>query len=283
MPRPMSRRAFVIGQPIGHSRSPLIHGHWLARYGIEGSYERADVAPGELGAFVRRIGPSEFCGGNVTIPHKEAVLRLTDEATARARRLGAANTLWLEDGRLLADTTDGEGFLASVAGVVGPGWERGVETALVLGAGGAARSIVGALLDLGIERIVVANRTEARAAEIAGFAPGRIQTAGWNAVEHALAEADLLVNTSAAGMAGQAALDLDLAGLRETAIVADIVYVPLETGLLAAARRRGLRTVDGLGMLLHQAVPGFERWFGVRPDVTGELRALVEADLRQAE
>ncbi|MGA0597000.1 shikimate dehydrogenase [Enterovirga sp. CN4-39] len=278
----MKSRAFVIGHPIAHSRSPLIHGYWLERYGLEGSYERVDVPPDDLPAFLAGMGASGFRGGNVTIPHKEATLRLVAEATQRARRLGSVNTLWLEDGRLLGDTTDGEGFLASVAAAVGPDWQAGMRNAVVLGAGGAARAIVGAMLDLGLPRITVANRTEARARDLAGLSPDRIGVVPWGALPDALASADLLVNTTQAGMKGQPPLAVDLAPLPGRAIVADIVYVPLETELLASARARGLRALDGLGMLLHQAVPGFERWFGVRPEVTPELRALVEADIRKA-
>jgi shikimate dehydrogenase len=277
----MSARAFVIGHPIAHSRSPLIHGHWLERHGIEGSYERIDVPPTDLPGFLEQVRAGGFRGGNVTIPHKEAAFRLVDEATARARRLGAVNTLWLEGERLLGDNTDGEGFLASVAGSVGPGWADEVHSALVLGAGGAARAIVGALLDAGIPQIMVANRTEARARELVAFSPDRIQVLPWDALPEGLAEAGLLVNATQCGMKGQPRLELGSGLLPAQAIVADIVYVPLETELLAAARARGLRIVDGLGMLLHQAVPGFERWFGMRPKVTAELRAIIEADIRR--
>jgi shikimate dehydrogenase len=276
----MNRRAFVIGHPIAHSRSPLIHGHWLERYGITGSYERIDVPPADLPAFLSSFGRSGFTGGNVTIPHKETALRLVAEATPRARRLGSVNTLWREGDRVLADTTDGEGFLASLADTVGPGWADGLGQALVMGAGGAARAIVGALIDKGVPRIVIANRTEARAHELARFAPDRIDVVPWQDLGDALPRADLLVNTTQCGMKGQPALDIDTARLPVRAIVADIVYVPLETDLLRSARARDLQVVDGLGMLLHQAVPGFERWFGLRPAVTRELRALVEADIR---
>jgi shikimate dehydrogenase len=277
----MSARAFVIGHPIAHSRSPLIHGYWLERHGIEGSYERIDVAPGALPGFLEQVRAGGFRGGNVTIPHKEAAFRLVDEATTRAKRLGAVNTLWLEGERLLGDNTDGEGFLASVAGSVGPGWAEQVHSALVLGAGGAARAIVGALLDAGIPQITVANRTEARAHELAALSPNRVQVLAWDALPEGLVDAGILINTTQCGMKGQPRLELDPSRLPAQAIVADIVYVPLETELLAAARARGLRIVDGLGMLLHQAVPGFERWFGIRPEVTAELRAIIEADIRR--
>lgn len=276
----MSPRAFVSGHPLGHSRSPLIHGHWLAKLGISGSYERVEVAPDAFPDFLRGLRERGYVGGNVTLPHKETAFRLVDDATDAARRLGAVNTVWLDpDGRLVGHNTDGHGFAASLDEQAGPGWERGVATALVLGAGGAARAIVAALLDRGLPGIVVANRTEARARDIVALDPGRVRAVAWAQVDAALGGADLLVNTTQLGMIGQPPLDVDLAAMPDAAIVADIVYVPLETPLLAAARRRGLMVVDGLGMLLHQAVPGFAAWFGRTPSVDAGLRALVEVDL----
>jgi shikimate dehydrogenase len=269
-------RAFVVGHPIRHSRSPLIHGHWLREHGLAGSYERVDRAPAAFEAFIRGFAAEGFRGGNVTIPHKEAAFRLADVATERARRLEAANTLWIEDGRLHADNTDVLGFIANLDQELG-GWSA--RTALVLGAGGAARGAVAGLLERGVERVVVANRTDGKARELSAFEPSRIEPIAWSDVPDRLGEADLLVNTTSLGMAGQPPLGVDLAPLPAHAIVADIVYVPLETPLLAEARMRGLRAVDGLGMLLHQAVPGFARWFGVTPAVTPELRRLIEADI----
>lgn len=271
--------AFVVGHPIKHSRSPLIHGHWLRRYGIEGSYERVDVPPEALPAFLNSLAERGFRGGNVTIPHKEAAYRLVGELTDRARRLEAVNTVWLDDGRLHGDNTDVLGYVAHLDQTLGTGWEAGIESALVLGAGGAARAVVAGLLDRGVGRIVVANRTLARAEEIVALAPPRVAAVAWADLGKQVAAANLLVNTTSLGMTGQPPLDLDLRPMSADAIVSDIVYVPLETPLLAGARRRHLRTVDGLGMLLHQAVPGFERWFGVRPEVTAELRALAVADI----
>jgi shikimate dehydrogenase len=271
--------AFVVGHPIKHSRSPLIHGHWLRRYGIEGSYERVDVPPQAISAFLNSLAERGFRGGNVTIPHKEAAYRLAGELTDRARRLEAVNTVWLDDGRLHGDNTDILGYVAHLDQTLGTGWEAGIESALVLGAGGAARAVVAGLLDRGVGRIVVANRTLARAEEIVALAPRRVAAAAWADLGKHMAAVNLLVNTTSLGMAGQPPLDLDLGAMRADAVVSDIVYVPLETPLLADARRRHLRTVDGLGMLLHQAAPGFERWFGVRPEVTAELRALVVADI----
>lgn len=271
-------KAFVVGHPVAHSRSPMIHGHWLDRFGIAGSYERIDVAPADFARFLASLGEAGFRGGNVTIPHKETAFRLVDVPTEQARRLQAVNTLWLEDGRLHGDNTDGLGFMNSLDAGLEPGWERDVASALVLGAGGAAAAIVAALLDRGFD-VHVANRTLERAEDLARFDRRRMRPLPWREAEHALGEVQLVVNTTSLGMAGQPPLALDLAGLPERAIVTDIVYVPLETPLLAAARARGLRTVDGLGMLLHQAVPGFARWFGVTPQVTPDLRALVVADL----
>jgi shikimate dehydrogenase len=275
----MNRRAFVIGHPVAHSRSPLIHGYWLRRHGIDGAYERVDVSPEAFPAFLNGLADQGYRGGNVTIPHKEAAYRIAGALTDRARRLEAVNTLWLEGGRLHGDNTDILGYVAHLDQTLGAGWEQGIDCALVLGAGGAARAVAAGLLDRGIGRVVVANRTLARAEELVGLAPQRVAAVPWSEIEAHLPRASLLVNTTSLGMAGQPTLDLDLRAMGPDAVVSDIVYVPLETPLLAAARGRGLRTVDGLGMLLHQAVPGFERWFGVRPEVTAELRDIVVADI----
>jgi shikimate dehydrogenase len=272
-------KAFVVGHPIKHSRSPLIHGYWLRRHGIDGAYERVDVSPDAFPAFLNGLADRGYRGGNVTIPHKEAAYRIAGELTDRARRLEAVNTLWLEGGRLHGDNTDILGYVAHLDQTLGAGWEQGIDCALVLGAGGAARAVAAGLLDRGIGRVVVANRTLARAEELVGLAPQRVAAVPWSAIEAHLPRASLLVNTTSLGMVGQPTLDLDLRAMGPDAVVSDVVYVPLETPLLAAARGRGLRTVDGLGMLLHQAVPGFERWFGVRPEVTAELRDIVVADI----
>lgn len=270
-------KAFVVGHPIAHSRSPMIHGYWLEKYGIAGSYERIDVAPADFEAFLRGLPGSGFAGGNVTIPHKEAAFRLADSVDAAAELIGAANTLWLEDGKLRAANTDAAGFGADLD-LRAPGW-RDAPAALVLGAGGAARAILFALKQAGIGDIRLVNRTVARARELADrFGPG-ISAHGMDEADELTADAGLVVNTSSLGMHGEGGPPLDVGRLPPASIVADIVYTPLRTPLLAAAAARGLRTVDGLGMLLHQAVPGFERWFGRRPQVTDELRALVVADL----
>lgn len=259
----------------------MIHGYWLRALGIEGAYDRQDVLPEDLASFLKAMPGQGYRGGNVTVPHKEAAYRLVDVATRRAESLEAVNTLWFEDGRLHGDNTDVLGFIASLDEGA-PGWVEATRTALVLGAGGAARAVIAGLLDRGIPRVLVANRSPERAeALVARFGPA-VEAIGWGAVPLTLSEADLLVQTTSLGMQGQLPLDLPLDGLPRHAVVADIVYVPLETELLKAAKARGNRTVDGLGMLLHQAAAAFSRWFGAHPAVTPELRALVEDDIRGA-
>lgn len=275
------RKAFVVGHPIAHSRSPLIHGHWLAKHGIAGSYERIDVAPADFAAFLATFPEQGFVGGNVTIPHKEAAFRGVARASERARRLSAVNTLWIEDSVLHGDNTDVLGFVASLDAALGAGWETNRDSAVVLGAGGAARAIVAGLLDRGLARVAIVNRTPEKARDVVAFDPSRVSAHGFDALPALLGASALLVNTTSLGMTGQPPLEIDLAPLPEGAAVADIVYAPLETALLKQARERGLAAVDGLGMLLHQAVPGFERWFGIRPEVTPELRAIIVADLEK--
>lgn len=277
----MTKRCFIIGHPVAHSRSPLIHGHWLVEHGLAGSYERVDVPPAEIAAFIARLRSGEFVGGNVTVPNKEVVLPLLDEVSATAQAMGAANTLWMEGDRLHGDNTDAYGFLAHLDACV-PGWAGRSETALILGAGGAARAVVHGLADRGLSRIILANRSTERAVELAAAFPKMVEARPWQAISVLVGESDLIVNTTSLGMRGQPPLEIDLSGLRPGTIVDDIVYVPLETPLLAEAKHRGGVPVDGLGMLLHQAVPGFERWFGVRPQVTAELRAKLEADIPAA-
>ncbi len=273
----MSRRACVIGHPVSHSRSPLIPGYWLREHKIDGEYVREDVPPAAIGSFLDRLGET-YVGANVTIPHKEAAFAKLKHPDPVARALGAANTLWFENGALGGTNTDVHGFLAHLDASF-PGWNRSTETALVLGAGGASRSIVYALLERGVARIVIANRSRVRAEALAERFGARVTAADLASISKALVTADLLVNTTSLVMKGQPPLELDLTPLKKTAVVYDIVYVPLETPLLAAARVRGNPVVDGLGMLLHQAVPGFERWFGIRPIVTPALRALLLDDL----
>lgn len=277
----MSPRCFVVGHPIAHSRSPLIHGEWLRQYGIAGSYERVDVAPSDLPAFVQRLRGGEFAGGNVTVPHKEAVMALVDEVSDAGRAVGAVNTLWRQNGRILADNSDVSGFLAHLDATV-PDWQARAGTALILGAGGAARGVCYGLKSRGVDRIIVVNRSPERAQELATALGRPLETGDWNRRDQLVGQADLIVNTTALGMQGKPPLDIDLSGLRPGTIVDDIVYVPLKTALLAEAERRGGILVDGLGMLLHQAVPGFARWFGVTPEVTPALRSLIEADILRA-
>jgi len=276
-PQPQWGAACVIGWPVAHSRSPLIHNYWIARYGLDAEYRREAVPPDQFKDFVAHLSDRGYVGANVTVPHKEAALAaaVPDE---RAEAVGAANTLWLEGGVLRATNTDVEGFTSNLDAAA-PGWDRGLRNAVVLGAGGAARAVVFGLLGRSVECVQVVNRTFERAAALASRFGDRVKPFRWSEVNRLLAEAGLLVNTTALGMSGQPELAIDLAPLPAEAVVADLVYAPLTTALLADARRRGLRAVDGLGMLLHQAVGGFERWFNLRPQVTEDLRALVEADL----
>jgi len=271
-------RACVIGQPIAHSRSPLIHGHWLRELGIDGLYDRREVMPADLPAFIAGLADEGLAGCNVTLPHKEAVLPLVRHVSEAASMLGAANTLWVDGGILHADNTDVSGFLAHLDETC-PDWPGLVEQALVLGAGGAARAIIHGLLRRNVPQVVVANRSLGKAEAIAARFGPRVTAVPMPPPAATLARVDLIVNTTSLGMVGQPPLDLDLSGVQRTAIVYDLVYVPLRTPLLQAAERAGLRQVDGLGMLLHQAVDGFEHWFGRRPVVTPALRRLLEADL----
>lgn len=272
-----TKKAFVTGHPIKHSRSPKIHGHWLAQHGIVGSYQAIDVAPEDFAQFLATLQANGYRGGNVTIPHKEAAFALVDRRDEAAEEIGAVNTLWFEDGILWGGNTDGHGFAANLDDHA-PGWASN-GPAVVLGAGGASRAIIHALKQRGVADIRIVNRTLARAQELRDRFGAGVTAHGTAATGELLADAGLLVNTTALGMQGDETLAANPALLSDHAIVNDIVYVPLETPLLAAARARKLKTVDGLGMLLNQAVPGFERWFGVRPQVTAELRALIVADL----
>jgi shikimate dehydrogenase len=272
-------RACVIGWPVEHSRSPLIHRYWLKQYGIDGAYEKEAVRPEDLAGFLGSLKEHGYGGANVTLPHKEAALRLAAVADEAARTIGAANTLWLDGaGRLNASNTDAYGFVTNL-NAEAPDWNEGRRPVMVLGAGGAARAILHGLLAEGARRILLANRTRGRAEALAGAFGPAVAVVDWRERDRVLAGCGLLVNATSLGMAGKDPPGLDLASLPPDAVVADIVYTPLKTDLLAAARARGNRTVDGLGMLLYQAVPGFERWFGVRPAVTPALRTHVAASL----
>jgi shikimate dehydrogenase len=271
-----TRAACVVGWPIEHSRSPLIHNYWLKHYRVPGEYRRESVPPDQFRVFAQSLAARGYVGANVTVPHKEAALAWS-QPDDRARAVGAANTLWL-DGVLRSTNTDVEGFLDNLDACA-PGWERNLGTAAVLGAGGAARAVVYALLERGVDRIVVANRTRRRAEDMRERFGARVHPIGWDERNAELDDAGLLVNTTTLGMDGQPELTLDVGRLPSHALVADLVYVPLVTTLVRAAKASELRTADGLGMLLHQAVRGFSLWFGKKPEVTPELRALLEADL----
>jgi shikimate dehydrogenase len=282
----MTRKAAVLGWPIGHSRSPLIHGTWIAEHGLDASYDPIAVDPATADDWFARFADHGLVGANVTIPHKETAFKACCHISAQAERLGAVNTLWLEGNDLHGTSTDGEGFMANLTAGA-PNWRHHpkANTALVLGAGGAARAIIDALLDEDVERILLLNRTVERAEKLAtrfntAFGAGRVQAAALSDFARHASATGLLVNTTAAGMSGQPDLDLPLDALADGASVTDIVYTPLETTLLANARTRGHPVVDGLGMLLHQAVPGFERWFSVRPLVTEKLRQTVLDDIQ---
>lgn len=272
-------RAFVAGYPIKHSRSPLIHGHWLKTYDLPGSYEKIAVEPDRFAEFVDALKQetSSFCGGNVTIPHKEAACQLADRVDPIAEELGAANTLWRKDGLLHATNTDGIGFIANLD-TQHPGWDR-AERAVVLGAGGASRAILQSLRDRGISEIHVVNRTIDRARELVDRFGGPLEAHGMEALDALLDGAGLFVNTSSLGMDGAPAPHLPFHKMKSDGLVTDIVYVPLMTPFLLQAKDAGLATVDGLGMLLHQAAPGFEKWFGRKPEVTQELRQIVLDDI----
>lgn len=270
-----ARLAGVLGWPVGHSRSPRLHGFWLDRHGIDGAYVPLPVPPGHLEAVLRALPHMGFAGANVTVPHKEAALALADHVEPLTRRIGAVNTLVVrDDGSLEGRNTDAFGFLENLR-QGHPGFSAARGPAVVLGAGGAARAVIAALLDDGVPEIRLTNRTAERAQEVAAALGGNVRVVPWEEREQALDGAALVVNTTSLGMTGQLPLTLGLGALPADAVVTDIVYVPLETDLLAAARRRGNPVVDGLGMLLHQARPGFAAWFGVMPEVTEELRNFV--------
>lgn len=270
-------KAFVTGFPIKHSRSPLIHGHWLKKYELKGSYKAVEVAPDGFPDFLSTLQENGYIGGNVTIPHKEMAFALCQRHEPAAEEIGAVNTLWFEDGQLCGGNTDAYGFLANLD-ASSAGWDR-KKTALILGAGGASRAIIYALKQRGLTDIRIVNRTLARAEELVDRFGSGISAHEWVAVPELLQDVSLVVNTTSLGMEGKESLSINLSKVKSDSLITDIVYVPLETPLLKAARDAELKTVDGLGMLLHQAVPGFEHWFGVRPEVTADLRAVILADM----
>ncbi len=265
------KKAFVTGWPINHSKSPKLHGYWLGKYEIRGSYEPLAIEPKDFKQFIGDLSQSGFCGGNVTIPHKEAAFELIPDRDEAAEAIGAANTIWLEDGKLFSGNTDAYGFSANLDDHA-PEWRDG-NIATVLGAGGASRAIIYSLIASGFSEIRIANRTLSKAQILKDQFGNRVTAHNWNAVSELLSDSDLLVNTTSIGLNPETDPPTpNISNMKPTTIVTDIVYTPLMTPLLMTAEKYGLKTVDGLGMLLHQAVPGFERWFGLRPEVTGELR-----------
>ncbi len=265
--------AGVIGSPIAHSKSPQLHQHWLRTYGLPGYYIPIDVSPDKLRDVLRMLPDMGFVGVNITIPHKEAILEIADIVTDRATLIGAANTLiFRKDGKIHADNTDGYGFMENLRSNA-PAWDPKAGTAAVLGAGGASRAVVASLLDAGVPEIVLTNRTRIRAEGIAEDFGNRVTLIDWVQAGNILEDANLVVNTTSLGMVGKPELRVPLDGLKKGCLVTDLVYAPLRTNLLAAAESAGCTTVDGLGMLLHQAVPAFERWFGQRPSVDNATRA----------
>lgn len=276
----LTKKAFVAGYPIKHSRSPIIHNYWLKSFGINGHYEAAEVAPDDFERFIASLKEgdlSTYVGGNVTIPHKEAAYRFADRPDELAEELGAANTIWVEKGLIYATNTDGFGFVSNLDDRQ-PGWDK-ADKALILGAGGASRAVIQAVRDRGVSEIHVVNRTVERAQGLADRFRGQVFAHPMEALSEVSKGCGLFVNTTSLGMDGSAAPYIDFSGLATGAVITDIVYVPLKTPIIEMAEHQGFATVDGLGMLIHQARPGFEKWFGRRPDVTEELRSLIIADM----
>jgi shikimate dehydrogenase len=274
-----ARIAGVMGWPVGHSRSPRLHGYWLSRYGVDGAYVPLAVPPEHFAEALRALPKLGFAGANITAPHKEAALAAVDEADETARRIGAVNTIIVRDGGSLSGAnTDAFGFIENLRQAA-PKWRAEAGPALVIGAGGAARAVIVALLDAGASALLLTNRSAARADALADEFGAALSTVPWAARHEAVAAAATLVNATSLGMTGQPPLELDLRALPAAALVSDIVYAPLQTPLLQAAAQRGNTVVDGLGMLLHQARPGFAAWFGVEPEVDQALRDHVLADI----
>lgn len=279
MTHPILPHAFVMGHPIAHSRSPMLHGYWLEKLGITGTYEKIDIAPEALGDFFASFRETGWIGGNVTVPHKTAVIPYLSEIDADAKAIGAVNTIWRDGDKLLGGNTDAIGFIGNLDDRT-PGWDIPGGHAVILGAGGAARAAIHGLLGRG-QRVTLVNRTREHAETLAAHFGSGVSVAEWADLGSQLPSTDLLVNTTSCGMLAKPPLDVDISGLKQQAVVYDVVYVPLETGLLKMAAAKGHRTVDGLGMLMHQATAGFRRWFGVTPIVTAELRTILENDIRE--
>jgi len=272
------KKACVIGWPISHSRSPLIHGYWLQSMGLEGAYTKEAVEPHNVARFLGALAANGFSGCNVTVPHKEAALAAAEIIDPSAAAVGAANTLWIENDRLHAANTDTYGFMTYLSACA-PQWQDQPAPVAILGAGGAARAIVYGFLEAKVPHVRVFNRSLDRAEELVRHFGPRVSAHPWDDRNAKVSDCCVLVNTTSVGMKGEGSLGIDMSKLSRSCVVADIVYVPLETGLLRDAKAAGLATVDGLGMLLHQAVPGFENWFGERPAVTRELYDLIAADV----
>ena len=267
--------AAVLGHPINHSKSPKLHNYWLSLFNIDGYYIPLDIDPRNFENSIRALSGLGFVGANVTIPYKEKVLKIADKISDRAAIIGAANTLtFLQDGRIYADNTDGYGFLQNIKCKYND-WTAGEGTSVVFGAGGASRAILGALIEDGANEVILANRTRSRADQLRSDFGAKIKVVDWMKVQNYLSDASTVINATSLGMDGKAELPIPLQGLKKNTLVTDIVYTPLNTSLLENAAKRGCRTVDGLGMLIHQAIPGFERWFGKKPDVSENLRKLL--------
>ena len=267
--------AAVLGHPINHSKSPKLHNYWLSLFNIDGYYIPLDIDPRNFENSIRALSGLGFVGANVTIPYKEKVLKIADKISDRAAIIGAANTLtFLQDGSIYADNTDGYGFLQNIKCKYND-WTAGEGTSVVFGAGGASRAILGALIEDGANEVILANRTRSRADQLRSDFGAKIKVVDWMKVQNYLSDASTVINATSLGMDGKADLPIPLQGLNKNTLVTDIVYTPLNTPLLENAAKRGCRTVDGLGMLIHQAIPGFERWFGVKPDVSEKLRELL--------
>ena len=267
--------AAVLGHPINHSKSPKLHNYWLSLFNIDGYYIPLDIDPRNFENSIRALSGLGFVGANVTIPYKEKVLKIADKISDRAAIIGAANTLtFLQDGTIYADNTDGYGFLQNIKCKYND-WSAGEGTSVVFGAGGASRAILGALIEDGANEVILANRTRSRADQLRSDFGAKIKVVDWMKVQNYLSDASTVINATSLGMEGKAELPIPLQGLKKNTLVTDIVYTPLTTPLLENAATRGCRTVDGLGMLIHQAIPGFQRWFGVKPDVSEKLRELL--------
>ncbi|MBL1404508.1 MAG: shikimate dehydrogenase [Rhizobiales bacterium] len=274
------KEAFICGHPVKHSRSPLLHGYWIKKHNIEGRYGKKDIEPENIKSFLKSLKEKKLVGGNVTIPHKEAAFEAVDKLDGAATKIGAVNTVWFEGDKLVGGNTDAHGFTANLDQHA-KGWDENPEkkTAIVFGAGGASRAVLYSLIERKISKIYLINRTIEKANKLAKEFGPTVIPLKISEAESALNQADIFINSTSIGMKPDDKYPFELAMLKSTALVTDLVYTPLDTVLIIEAKKAGLKTVDGLGMLLHQAVPGFEKWFGIKPKVTDELRQLIVDDL----